>query len=360
MQRNFILTDVMKTGDHLSYENYINGHSLHDQDFQMTGEFYTLHEYDLDSFDRRLALIDMRIHNNRVLPNENYRNDLANRLELLHQQGFKFILANPWESLDNIKNQTFITGQKMASVDIPYPYHTWTGGVSWFWSYMYNKHKGRQFSFDHKHKPLEFLYLNKAPRAHRVKLYELMMAEGLLENSLHTFVGANPGRRLPQKYELPGVKPKDYPRWGMDQEIYELPYNDTMYNIVSETNDNDYEVFMTEKIWKPIIAGQIFVVHGNHLYLQKLREIGFKTFSKYFDESYDLERDTAQRIIKIAGLCKSLREKNWQDLYLSTQSLRQHNTETFFDSSKLSVQINETIKLFLEFADGGEVPSREA
>ena len=27
--------------------------------------------------------------------------------------------------------------------------------------------------------------------------------------------------------------------------------------------DNDYEVFMTEKIWKPIIAQQVFVVHGN-------------------------------------------------------------------------------------------------
>ena len=58
---------------------------------------------------------------------------------------------------------------------------------------------------------------------------------------------------------------------------------------MSETNDNNYEVFMTEKIWKPIMAQHVFVVHGNHLYLQKLREMGFKTFGNYFDESYDLE-----------------------------------------------------------------------
>ena len=175
--------------------------------------------------------------------------------------------------------------------------------------------------------------------------------------------------RLEKKYELPGIEPEDYPRWGKDQDIYELPYVDTVCSIVSETNDNDYEVFMTEKIWKPIIAQHVFVVHGNHLYLQKLREMGFKTFGNYFDESYDLEKDSNQRIDKLVSLCEDLKlkcdngsivergNKKWQDIYLQTKALRKHNYDTFFDKERLSVQINKTLELFLEFADRGQVPS---
>jgi hypothetical protein len=150
-------------------------------------------------------------------------------------------------------------------------------------------------------------------------------------------------------YELPWAQ--NYPEYGKDQDIYEKPYNDTKYNLVSETNDTNDEVFMTEKIWKPIIAQQVFVVHGNYLYLQKLREIGFKTFGNYFDESYDLEKDGDKRRDKIVNTCRDLLSRNWQDIYLQTQSLRQHNYDTFFNKEKLSVEINKTLDLFLEFAD---------
>ena len=372
MQHNFILTDVMKTGDHHSYEQFIDTHSLADQNFEYTGEYYTLHKYDLEKYDRKFAMIDMRIHNNRVIGNEQYRSDLLNRLELLHQQGFKFILTNPWESIDNIRSEIFITGEKMNKVDIPYPYYTWTGGVSWFWNLMYHKHKDNNFKFTHDHhgsywhKLKEYLYLNKAPRQHRLKLYNRLLKDNTLENSIYTFTGLDTPVRLQDKYELPGIRPEDYPRWGKDQDIYELPYIDTACSIVSETNDNDYEVFMTEKIWKAIMAQHVFIVHGNHLYLQKLREIGFKTFGQYFDESYDLEQDPDKRIDKIAKLALKLKDNNtelkhgfrkWQDIYLQTKSLRQHNYNTLFNKEKLSVQINKTLNLFLEFADSGQVSS---
>ena len=362
MQRNFILTDVMKTGDHQSYENFINLHSLHNQTFDMTGEYYTLHNYDLESYDRKLALIDYRIHTNRLIESETYQSDLKTRLEILHQQGFKFIIANPWESMDNIKNQVFLTGEKLKDIDMPYPYHLWTGGVSWFWSFMFHKHKGVEFHFDHSnYKKYDFLYLNKFPRKHRVMLFQRLQEQKLINNSLTTFLGLNPPITLPSVYELPWVNDEsfnnfprwgNYPRWGMDQDLYELPYNDTVCSIVSETNDNDYEVFMTEKIWKPIIAGHVFVVHGNHLYLQKLREMGFKTFSKYFDETYDLERNQDRKVHKITETIRQVQMLNAQDLYLNSKSLRQHNQETFFDKGKLSLQINKTLVDFFEFVDG--------
>jgi len=345
MQRNFILTDLMKTGENVLYEQFINMQSLKGQTFDCTSEYYMLQNFELDSYDRKFAIIDRsKMGEQHPSHNAEYRDELNRRKNLLHSQGFTFILATPWESKENIDALPLWPKQTNEIL--------WSGGVSWFWFYMYNKHKDNKFNFTHDHngsywhKKHDFLYLNKQPRDHRVKLYKKLLDKGILENSVYTDW---PKRKLPTDYELPWAQ--DYPQYGMDQDIYELPYIDTVCSIVSETNDNDYEVFMTEKIWKPIMAQHVFVVHGNYLYLQRLREMGFKTFGNYFDESYDLERDSDKRIDNIVSLCKDLRTKKWQDIYLQTKALREHNHDTMFNKEKLSLEINKTLNLFLEFAD---------
>ena len=45
MQRNFILTDVMKTGNNSKLEDFINFHSLKGQAFDLAGEYYTLYNF---------------------------------------------------------------------------------------------------------------------------------------------------------------------------------------------------------------------------------------------------------------------------------------------------------------------------
>ena len=335
----------MKTGENVLYEQFINMQSLKGQTFDCTSEYYMLQNFELDSYDRKFAIIDRsKMGEQHPSHNAEYRDELNRRKNLLHSQGFTFILATPWESKENIDALPLWPKQTNEIL--------WSGGVSWFWFYMYNKHKDNKFNFTHDHngsywhKKHDFLYLNKQPRDHRVKLYKKLLDKGILENSVYTDW---PKRKLPTDYELPWAQ--DYPQYGMDQDIYELPYIDTVCSIVSETNDNDYEVFMTEKIWKPIMAQHVFVVHGNYLYLQRLREMGFKTFGNYFDESYDLERDSDKRIDNIVSLCKDLRTKKWQDIYLQTKALREHNHDTMFNKEKLSLEINKTLNLFLEFAD---------
>ena len=356
MQRNFILTDVMKTGQHQELHQFINLHSIEDQTFDLEYEYYRLHNYDLDSYDRRFAIIDVRHDNLRLKGNKEFGNELEKRCKLLHSQGFKFICASTWESKDNLSQMELWPTLEMEHIK-------WTGDASWFWFYMYNKHKDTKFNFSHDHngsywhKKHDFLYLNKAIRDHRLKLYNRLQESDLLANSIYTFWSFDNPIRLDKKYELPGIDPKDYPRFGKDQDITELPYIDTVCSIVSETNDNDYEVFMTEKIWKPIMAQHVFVVHGNYLYVQKLKGMGFKKFNNYFDESYDLEQDPNKRVDKIVSLCADLKQKNWQDIYLQTKALRQHNYDTMFDKEKLSLEINKTINLFLKFADSGQVSS---
>ena len=339
MQRNFILTDVMKTGANQDVKNFVNGHSMDGQSFDCESEYYNLHNYDLDYYDRKFAIVDSRHDNNKLKNNPSFNEDFFKRCELLHSQGFTFILNTAWESKENIK-------QIEIYPQIPFNHFVWTGGTSWFWFYMYNKHQNHKFNFNHSEKNCDFLYLNKRGREHRLKLFKKLIDNGVLSNSLYTNW---PDIKLPLSYELPWAQ--NYPEYGKDQDIYEKPYNDTKYSLVSETNDNNDEVFITEKTWKAIMVQHVFVVHGNYLYLQKLREMGFKTFGNYFDESYDLEKDRSKRIDKIVNTCQDLLSRNWQDIYLQTQSLRQHNHDTFFNREKLSVEINKTLELFLEFAD---------
>jgi len=339
MQRNFILTDVMRTGFHHDLEQFIDMHTMPDQSVEHTGDWYTLHDFDLDSYDRKLAIIDTRQGNYHLKDSKEFMDDLNRRCDLLHSQGFKFVKSTPWECNETVQRED---GRGWPQLDIDHI--KWTGGVSWFWFYMYRKHNDAQITTKHDTKKFDFLFLNKTKKVHRTKLIDAFDRD-FFNESLYTNW---PDKKLPQEYE----QHFPYPLRGKDQDIVAKQYSDTKFSLLSESSVNNDEVFITERLWKSIIAEHPFVVHGNHLYLQKLREMGFKTFSKYFDESYDLESDNEIRIKKIVDTCIDLKKSNWKDLYLQTLDLRKHNKELFFNKEKLGEQINNTLNLFFEFVDG--------
>jgi hypothetical protein len=218
---------------------------------------------------------------------------------------------------------------------------------------MFNKHYDKKYNFDHSKKDFDFFYLNKTSRPHRELLFKKLSDSQVLSKSLYSFTSK--GIELDQRYELPWA-PCPYPKLGLDQDIYELPYNCTAVNIVVETQ-TDNEQFVTEKIWKPIIAEQLFVVLAKPFYLKELRDLGFKTFDGIIDESYDSEIDIDKRTDKIVDLCKWLQQQNWQNLYLQTESIRKHNAQIFFDKSVIQKTINNTLQKLLEFFDSSQISS---
>ena len=83
-------------------------------------------------------------------------------------------------------------------------------------------------------------------------------------------------------------------------------YDTSLINIVTETYFFNKIIHITEKTYKPIAFMQPFVLVAAAGSLQHLKDMGFKTFGNFWDESYDQELDDKQRFRKITALIQSI------------------------------------------------------
>lgn len=91
-------------------------------------------------------------------------------------------------------------------------------------------------------------------------------------------------------------------------------YEETYFTIVGETNGESEYVFITEKTMKPIMNLHPFFVMGNPNTIKYLHTLGFKTFSDFWDESYDSETNFPKRCEMIVNEVKKLCEKPQSEL----------------------------------------------
>ncbi len=93
--------------------------------------------------------------------------------------------------------------------------------------------------------------------------------------------------------------------------------------------------YVSEKIWKPIGHCQPFILAGPAKTLQYIRErFGFKTFSPYIDESYDLECDDFARLRLIQKEIEkfSNKTKEEKDQFLNdVKDICVHNQKVFLE-----------------------------
>jgi len=106
-------------------------------------------------------------------------------------------------------------------------------------------------------------------------------------------------------------------------------YLDTYVNLVTETTVID-RLFVTEKTWKPIASGQLFLILGNPGTVQFLREQGVDTFDDYIDHGYDLETDPATKLDLLYKSLDQLMISNLEDIYKRTRQRRLENASRFF------------------------------
>lgn len=109
---------------------------------------------------------------------------------------------------------------------------------------------------------------------------------------------------------------------------------DSCINLVTETAFVDNELFVSEKILKPILCYQPFIVFGPHGYLKQIKKYGFKTFSSIWNEEYDDIENSVERMKSLISLVKSLNSKSIEelnDIYKSTKEICIHNRNLFYD-----------------------------
>lgn len=103
-------------------------------------------------------------------------------------------------------------------------------------------------------------------------------------------------------------------------------------NLVTETSFDCNELFISEKILKPIICYQPFIVFGPYQYLKRLKTYGYKTFSDVWDESYDEIEDWRERLKVLIDLVNGLNSKSIEEIneiYLKTKDICIYNREVF-------------------------------
>jgi len=121
-------------------------------------------------------------------------------------------------------------------------------------------------------------------------------------------------------------------------------YLDSWVSVISEASFSDDEntVFISEKTFKSIASFHPFIIFGNKGSLKKLKEMGYKTFDGFIDESYD-ELSTFERMDAIINSIKKINYINDKlSWFMSMQEILNHNYEVLKRNSE---KLNPAVKL---------------
>jgi hypothetical protein len=186
-------------------------------------------------------------------------------------------------------------------------------------------------------KPYLFNYLIGCPRWHRLDLLKIL--NPYLHKALYTNMLAH--QTLPDEYEnfynndapvdrIIGVTVHNI-QYTLGLIIPKI-YEDTYFTIIGETNYEYAVNELTEKTFKPILAGHPFVLVGTPGIYQHLHDLGYKTFDGLIDESFDKVKDANLRIMKIGESIKNLCESDLDKFLKLAKPICEHNQKTFLEN----------------------------
>lgn len=108
---------------------------------------------------------------------------------------------------------------------------------------------------------------------------------------------------------------------------------ESFLHVVTETCFWERKKHLTEKIFKPIVLKQPFVLLGCANNLSYLKEYGFKTFDRWWDESYDKCEDPLERIAMVVDIIESICKKSnleLQNMLHEMQEVLDYNFNRFY------------------------------
>jgi hypothetical protein len=131
--------------------------------------------------------------------------------------------------------------------------------------------------------------------------------------------------------------------WTIGNSIY---YESSFCSVVLETYaDQNFDPFFTEKTMKPLAFGHPFLLFSSAGALQKIKHLGFETFSDCFDEEYDRIEHPIERfehILREIIRLNSLSKEEITSLHLKLIPKLEHNINHFWNI--LPEQYNKDIQ----------------
>lgn len=228
---------------------------------------------------------------------------------------------------------------------------------------------------ENKIRPYKFLCNNKTmEKEHRASMAYFAIKHNLLDSGKFSFIQKinkdtlkskiskiidNPIQKyiekiesiLPYELDTHHLSPNEKTNFGATNNMKDW-YSDTYINLVTETFFGN-NVFLSEKIFKPLSNLQPFIVLGDYKTLAELKRLGFKTFEPFIDESYDLEINPKERIKKIEIEIEKLKNKSIEEIhnwYYSIKDILLYNQKHLysFEQYECFEEIFEKIKLDYE------------
>ena len=199
-------------------------------------------------------------------------------------------------------------------------------------------------------------------RRHRIEMLNEFVNRNMLDKNLISFPDACPYEGL----SLPGLCKK----YNLPLPVVQLPLtidngsgyaaqshridlwdqaNNSLIHVVTETVYKGNKQHLTEKTFKPIVMQQPFILQSCKGSLEYLRRYGFKTFSEFWDESYDeCDDDTrTKQIGKLLQDINSMSQKEKASLQNAVSNTVEYNYKWFYGEQFEKVlwdELNEVTK----------------
>jgi hypothetical protein len=261
------------------------------------------------------------------------------------------------KNLETPTDQILITSEKSKIADsltkrqLYYFFHGFAS-LDWFRGYLalnYTKNPIKNYKYDYQ----SFNRIVTGDRAYRKTFVDQLRENDLLKNGAVSYgVTDDPvaEQRLVIDYEqLPGSASAD------------IPDVDAFWHIVTETVFYYDKLHLTEKIFKPIVSKQPFMLLAAPGNLEYLRSYGFKTFEGIIDESYDTIEDNDARIDAVVKQIKwycSLSDADKFEIQRLIAPIVEYNFHHFYGKFKEIITdelLDNTKKLFkdIDYDDSG-------
>ena len=254
---------------------------------------------------------------------------------------------------DHCTNPYDPTDKLSALIELDIPFYILTGSYSYFntstpdprvkffpfWTVWVSC---QQYQFSHAPKLYRFSSLNGTPWEHRKLTYVNLVDRAYFNTMVFTF-GNRPGyEKIPSPDDLTPEQQQRFDQLpqtvtfvdsdatrGIDVTTDHPAYQETLVNLVTETTVSASMPMLSEKTFKPIASGQLFVLIASPGAIGFLRSTGIDTFDDIIDHSYDQISNTELRIQQALAQLDRLDQLDLDAIYNQIKPRLIKNSEYF-------------------------------